>query len=143
MGRRIFSAMGRDKANMSWSNVIGMAALCYEAASSTLHTRMRVVAVSLVLLAMLAPRPARAQEPPPRIPPFVLDLHATVPRFPDDPLLGASRGLVLAELPGSGLGVQVGIHVYPIRWRAVTFGIGGEVTTGRSRETPADGSQNI
>ena len=104
---------------------------------------MRAVAVSLVLLAMLAPHLARAQEPPPRIPPFVLDLHATVPRFPDDPALGASRGLVLAELPGSGLGVQVGIHIYPTRWRAVTFGIGGEVTTGRSRETPPAGSQYI
>ncbi|OFW12972.1 MAG: hypothetical protein A3F69_02545 [Acidobacteria bacterium RIFCSPLOWO2_12_FULL_66_10] len=104
---------------------------------------MRAVAVSLVLLAILAPRPAGAQDPPPRIGPFVLDLHATKPRFPNDPLLAASRGLALAELPGSGLGVQVGVHVYPLRWRAVTFGAGGEVTFGQARETPPDGSKNI
>lgn len=111
--------------------------------TGTIRIRMRAVAVSLVLLAMLAPRPARAQDPPPRIGPFVLDLHATVPRFPDDPLLGDSRGLALAELPGSGLGVQVGIHVYPLRWRAITFGIGGEVTLGQARETPPNESQYI
>ena len=111
--------------------------------TSTIRLRMGAVAFSLVLLAMMAPRSALAQDPPPRIPLVVLDLHATVPRFPDDPLLGDSRGLALAELPGSGLGVQMGIHVYPLRWRAVTFGIGGEVTLGRSRETPPDGSQYI
>jgi hypothetical protein len=104
---------------------------------------MRVAAASLVLLAALTSRSALAQDPPPRIGPIVIDLHATVPRFPDDPLLADSRGLSLAELPGSGLGVQVGVHVYPLRWRAVTFGIGGEVTLGRSRETPPDGSQSV
>jgi hypothetical protein len=104
---------------------------------------MRAVAVSLVMVALLAPGFARAQDPPPTIGPFVLDLHATVPRFPADPLLGASRGLTLAELPGSGLGVQFGLHVYPLRWRAVTFGLGGEVTLGRARETPPDGSGYI
>jgi hypothetical protein len=104
---------------------------------------MRAAAVSLVMLAMLASGSARAQDPPPRIGPLVLDLHATVPRFPADPLLGDSRGLVLAELPGSGLGVQVGIHVYPLRWRAITFGIGGEVTLGQARKAPPDGSQHL
>jgi hypothetical protein len=42
----------------------------------------------------------------------------------------------LLELPGIGLGLQIGVHVYPIRWRAVTFGIGGEFATGRARNTP-------
>jgi len=108
--------------------------------TKTIRSRMCAVAVPLVILAFLAPGSARAQDPPPRIGPFVLDLHATVPRFKGDPLLGDSRGLALAELPGSGLGVQVGLHVYPLRWRAMTFGIGGEVTIGRARETPPDGS---
>ncbi len=44
--------------------------------------------------------------------------------------------MLLAELPGSGLGVQVGVHVYPVRWRAITFGIGGEFATGRAKQTP-------
>jgi len=111
--------------------------------TSTIPTRMRAVAVSLLMVAMLAPGSARAQDPPPTIGPFVLDVHATVPRFPADPLLGASRGLALAELPGSGLGLQFGLHFYPLRWRAVTFGLGGEVSVGRARETPPDGSKYI
>ena len=110
--------------------------------TSTMRARMRVAAVPL-LLATLAPGLARAQEPPPRIGPFVLDLHATVPRFPDDPLLADSRGLALAELPGSGLGAQVSVQIYPLRWRAVTFGVGGEVTRGGAGETPAAGVTSI
>lgn len=80
---------------------------------------------------------ASAQEPPPRIPYFVADLHATVPKFPASPLLAASRNLTLAELPGPGLGAQIGVHVYPLKWRTITFGIGGEVAGSRSRFTPA------
>jgi len=101
---------------------------------------MRVFALSLFLVTALAPaRPARAQEPPPRIGPVVVDLHGTFPSFPEDQLLADSRGMTLAELPGSGLGVQVGIHVYPVRWKAITIGVGGEYATSRARQTPADG----
>jgi hypothetical protein len=89
-----------------------------------------------VLLTVFAARPALAQDPPPRIGPFVVDLHATVPLFPQDLQLAQSRGMNLAELPGSGLGVQAGVHVYPLRWRAITFGIGGEFAAGRARQTP-------
>lgn len=89
-------------------------------------------------------RPVRAQDPPPRIPWFAVDLHGTVPRFPsDDVELAASRGMNLAELPGRGLGVQVGAHLYPFRWRAVTFGIGGELAASRARKTPPQGVQNL
>lgn len=84
---------------------------------------------------LLVASAARAQEPPPKIGPFVLDLHASVPRFPSDPTLAASRDMLLAELPGRGLGLQIGATVYPLRWRAVTFGIGGELTTGRARKS--------
>jgi hypothetical protein len=81
---------------------------------------------------------ARAQEPPPRIGPFVVDLHATFPTFPNNVVqLANSRGLSLAELPGLGLGVDMGAHVYLLKWRAVTFGLGGEVTFGRAHSTPS------
>ena len=100
-------------------------------------SRMRVsVFACASLIALLAANRALAQDPPPKIGPFVVDLHATVPRFPQDPQLAQSRDMTLAELPGSGLGVLVGVHVYPLRWRAVTFGLGGEFATGRSRQTP-------
>jgi len=80
-----------------------------------------------------------AQEPPPKIGPFVVDFHGTVPRFPDDPNLGDSRGLTVAELPGHGLGIQLAAHGYPLRWRGVTFGLGGELATSRARKEPPTG----
>jgi len=91
----------------------------------------------LAAAALLAfPLAAAAQEPPPKIPFFVLDLQGAFPRFPSTQQLADSRAMNLAELPGSGLGVQVGLHIYPVRWRAITFGIGGEATANRSRQTP-------
>jgi hypothetical protein len=86
---------------------------------------------------------ASAQGPPPPIPRFVVDLHATVPLFPNDsPLLADSRGLTcggnscLAELPGRGFGGQVGVHVYLLRWRALTVGLGGEAIVARATSSP-------
>ena len=100
-------------------------------------SRMRApVFACASLIVLLAANRALAQDPPPRIGPFVVDLHATVPRFPQDVQLAESRAMTLAELPGNGLGVLVGVHVYPLRWRAVTFGLGGEFATGRARQTP-------
>jgi hypothetical protein len=99
---------------------------------------MRVLVASLVVIPIfLAARSARAQDPPPRLPWVVIDLHGTVPRFPSDSQpLADSRGMRLEELPGSGLGVQAGVHIYPFKWRVVTFGIGGEFTAGRGRQMP-------
>jgi len=78
---------------------------------------------------------ARAQEPPPRIGPFAIDLHATVPRFPgNDNDLALSRVLALDELPGRGWGLHGGAHVYPFRWRVVTFGFGVDLTAARTRQ---------
>ena len=105
-----------------------------------LLARMRVFALSLSILAAIAcAPPARAQDPPPRIGPFVVDLHGTFPKFPEEPLLADSRGMTLAELPGAGLGLQVGIHVYPVRWKAITLGLGGEYASTRARQAPGDG----
>ena len=94
-------------------------------------------AVLLALVFSLAASAhARAQEPPPRIGPFVVDLHGIVPMFTDDPILAQSRGLNQVELPGSGLGASVGVHVYLVRVKGVTVGVGGEATASRSRSAP-------
>lgn len=89
----------------------------------------------IVILSALA-APVYAQEPPPKIGPFVIDLHGTVPRFPDDLQLADSRGMQLSQLPGAGLGVQVGAHIYVFRFKAITFGLGGEYASSRARQTP-------
>jgi hypothetical protein len=105
---------------------------------------VRVGVAIAVLIITATASPARAQDPPPRIPLFVVDFHGTVPRFPsEDAELAASRGMNLAELPGRGFGLQAGLHVYPFHWRAVTFGVGGEVATSRARQSPAEGIQGV
>jgi hypothetical protein len=99
----------------------------------------RVLSVLLLLLAAAAP--VQAQDPPPRIPLFVVDFHATAPGFPSESQpLAESRGLKPAELPGRGLGLQAGLHLYPLRYRGITFGIGGEVATSRATQTPPSGT---
>src|SRR5260221_8444564 len=66
---------------------------------------LRTFVVLCVLAAVFASaQPAGAQEPPPPIPRFVVDLHGTVATFPSDPNLALSRGLDQSELPGAGLG---------------------------------------
>ena len=77
-------------------------------------------------------RPAGAQDPPPPIPRFVVDVHGTFTNFPDSPVLAASRGLSQEELPGLGLGGAVSAHVYPFKLGAVTFGFGARVSTSRA-----------
>jgi hypothetical protein len=106
--------------------------------SAFLPAKRRVVPFSMLLSIVLAgAAPARAQDPPPRIPWFAVDLHGSVPRFPsEDQELATSRGMNLADLPGRGLGVQVGAHLYPLRWHGITFGIGGELAVSRARKTP-------
>ena len=94
----------------------------------------RVFTLLTVLLA-LCPRVAGAQDQPPSIGPFVIDIRGVFPAFPDDPKLAASRGLTLAQLPGRGLGVDIGAHLYLIRWRAITIGIGGELIMARANRT--------
>jgi len=102
---------------------------------------MRIFVVPLVLVLLcLGAVPVCAQDPPPRIGPFVIDLHANVPKFPtDDPQLALSRGMDLSELPGRGLGVQIGAHLYVLRLKAITFGVGGEFVSSRASQTPAAG----
>ena len=95
-----------------------------------------VLAIGLLAIA----QPVAAQEPPPRIGPFVIDLHLTVPNFPQDPQLADSRNMQLGELPGVGLGVQVAAAVYVFRWKAITFGLGGDFASSRSSQAPLEGS---
>ncbi|MGC4085903.1 MAG: hypothetical protein QM736_28195 [Vicinamibacterales bacterium] len=85
----------------------------------------------MVLALLLAARSASAQGPAPKIGPFVIDVHGTMPRFPgDDQQLASSRNLLLQELPGAGLGLHTGAHVYLLRWKAVTFGLGADLDDG-------------
>lgn len=85
------------------------------------------------------PRAAAAQDPTPpldpiddRIAPFVVDARITMPRFKGSAAVAQSLGVTEADLPGRGLGLVVGGHVYPVRARSLALGIGAEVMV-RSR----------
>jgi hypothetical protein len=95
---------------------------------------LRSIAAVCVLIVFAAGR-ADAQEPPP-IPRFVVDLHGTATAFPADPNLALSRGLDQLELPGLGLGGDIAAHVYPFKYRAITFGLGGRITASRAHRSP-------
>lgn len=98
----------------------------------------RLFAGCATLLALIITPPvAEAQAPPPRIGPWVLDLHGTWVRFPQKEQLAASRGLDLTELPHNGLGLHGGVHVYPLSWKAVTFGFGVDAAIARAHRGSA------
>jgi hypothetical protein len=102
---------------------------------------MRVLVPVLAIVLASLSQPAFAQDAPPPIPWVVVDLHGSIPRFPsDDQQLADSRHMNIAELPGSGLGAQIGLHLYPLRTRLVTVGLGGELAIGRARQTPVPGA---
>jgi hypothetical protein len=95
------------------------------------------LALAGALLTQLA-APALAQAPPPKIGPFVVDLHGLFVKFPNTQALADSRGLVdTTQLPGAGFGGAVGLHLYLLKWKQVTFGIGGEVVGLRAHKVPA------
>jgi hypothetical protein len=101
---------------------------------------MRVVAASSLLCALVlcgaGATTAAAQDPPPPIGPLAFDLRGSFPGFPRDPQLAASRGLDVRELPGRGLGLDAGAHLYLVKWRAITFGVGAQLTLARAKRSP-------
>jgi hypothetical protein len=75
---------------------------------------------------------AAAQEPPPPLPRVVLDVRGSTLNFSAEPQLADSRGLLDSELPGRGIGGDVALHFYLFKLKAVTFGLGGQVTLARA-----------
>ena len=106
------------------------------------NRRMRALAAALVVIA--APALAAAQQTPPPPPPtpgqtappiirerpvsgFVVDARGVLAKFGLRPLTAQALGVKTAEIPGPGLGVAAGAHVFPVRLGRVAIGIGGEL----------------
>ncbi len=82
----------------------------------------RVLLAAAAMLLGAAP-PAMAQDDEP-IGRFVADLRGSFVRFGQQPGLARSHGFRPHAAPSIGFGVDAGAHVYPLRWRFVTFGLG-------------------
>ena len=104
----------------------------------------RVALVFAAALIALRGDAAYAQDPPPRLPHIVVDLHGLMPVFPNDATqLAASRALTVTELPGAGFGIRAGAHVYFLKYRGITLGAGGDVMRSTSTSTPVDPSAGL
>jgi len=96
-----------------------------------------------VLASCLLPLRAQAQDPPPPLPRIALDVRGTVPKFPREAVLAESRGLQASQLPGRGLGAELGLHLYLFKVKAMTVGVGGQLTLARAVVAPQESSPGV
>jgi hypothetical protein len=95
-----------------------------------------MLGIWIAALFLSVPRLLCAQDPPPRIGPFVVDLRGIMPKFGDSNDLALSRELSTLELPGLSLGATGGMHLYLPKIAGVTVGLGGEALITRARSDP-------
>ena len=95
--------------------------------------RAFVLAVAL-LCAAAGTTSAQPREPLPRL---VADVRAASVGLPNG--LGWTPAVPAnTSVPGRGLGLDVGAHVYVARFKAGGLGVGGALLTGRGRSSPPD-----
>ena len=92
----------------------------------------RILCSVLVCLAIAASATAQPKEP---IPPFAVDIRGAFARHKAEPSVASDLGVTPANLPGRSLGLVGGAHVYPLRSKRVTLGLGGNVVMARGSET--------
>jgi hypothetical protein len=103
--------------------------------------RTRALVGPLALIAFLAwagASPLFAQTEPEPIGRYVVDVQGTLARYNQPNQVASWLGVGSASLPSFGLGAQAAAHVYPFRWRAITFGVGASAVWTRGTRTPTD-----
>jgi hypothetical protein len=88
----------------------------------------RILCWLLVCLAIAASATAQPKEP---IPPFAVDIRGAFARHKAEPSVATDLGVTAANLPTHSLGLVGGAHVYPLRSKRVTLGLGGHVVMAR------------
>jgi hypothetical protein len=96
--------------------------------------RMMRIAIVSGLAGLLQTGAALAQQED-KIAPFVIDVRGA---FMSLDAAGSAfpLGLEKAQLPSRGLGLDIGAHVYPIRGRVVSLGVGASLLFVRSEKAP-------
>jgi hypothetical protein len=57
---------------------------------------------------------------------FAVDARGSLARFKQDSAVSQGLGVDASTLPTRGLGITAGVHLYPLRFRRITFGVGVE-----------------
>ena len=101
-------------------------------------TRRRPIRFFVLGVTMLAAAsPCLAQPPKEPIPRFVLDARGTSAGLPSDigwtPLVPPDT-----QLPSRAFGLDLGAHIYPLRFKSVAFGFGATWDFARGRTMPPD-----
>jgi hypothetical protein len=96
--------------------------------------RVMMIAIVSGLAGLLQTGAALAQQEDP-IAPFVIDVRGAFMSLDASGSAGAVN-LDKAQLPSNGLGLEVGAHVYPLRGRVVSLGVGASLLFVRSSKAP-------
>lgn len=95
----------------------------------------------LLLSAVWLAAPAQAQEKLP-LPLFAVDVQGALPKLPTDETVRSPRGLGQGTLPVWGPGINVGAHVYPVRGRRVSLGVGASVQWVKGTRAPEEDEES-
>ncbi len=99
--------------------------------------RVRCLPAGALMLLTLACFPSGADaQPPLPITGFVVDARGAIPFLPNNNSIAGPRETTAEQMPGLGLGIDVGAHVYPFRWKVITFGFGGSYHMSQASKTP-------
>ena len=94
-------------------------------------------ASALGLFYLLSSTPAFAQDPQP-LPVVAADLRGFYAGLGRDPVTASDLGVAPDDLPSRGLGGVAGAHLYVLRGRSMTLGVGAEAMIARGRAQRAD-----
>jgi hypothetical protein len=92
-------------------------------------------AVLLILLFWFTPASAQEKRP---LPIVAADLRGFYTGLGQDPVTAGDLGVSPTDLPSRGLGGVAGVHLYPLRGRKMSLGIGAEGLIARSRAQQED-----
>lgn len=73
-----------------------------------------------------------------RISPFAIDARFVLAGYGPTEEQAAALGYAVTDLPGTGMGVDIGGHWYPVHWSKATLGIGGNVMLSAGHSNPTN-----
>jgi len=103
-------------------------------AERTGHSLSRLLTV-LSFAALLTGATDVMAQPVTPIGKFVVDVRGPFARFKEDAAVAETLDVDATNLPTRGLGLTAGAHWYPLRWKKITFGLGGDILMARDAQT--------